>query len=396
MYTEFLSEIYRLNSNLYNETYKDQLEFLLDHTSDIVGSHVRAFRKMGLDASCIIVNANSLQKTWRKENEFNLLNSFELVYNQVKKYKPDVLFIYSREFLSHYWISQIRQSISQIKLIIGSHCAPYYEKNIKDFKNLDFMLTCTPGLNNDFKKYGIKSYLLYHGFDIDLNNRIKRVDCKDKLDIAFSGSLFLGGGFHNTRLKYIEGILDSGINMEVYANIEDKFRIFLKQMLFKTNKISKRIGVNGFLNKLSFFKDYSDFLETPVHNYSEKLMKKIKHPVFGLKMYELISRTKIIFNIHGDIANQYAGNVRLFEATGLGACLLTDNKINIGDLFVPGKEIVVYDGINDCIEKIKWLLDNDSKRIEIAKAGQERTLKTHTIEHRCNDLIDIIEKELKN
>ena len=45
-------------------------------------------------------------------------------------------------------------------------------------------------------------------------------------------------------------------------------------------------------------------------------MKITEPAVFGLDMYKLISKSKIILNIHGEIAGDYAGNVRLFEATG--------------------------------------------------------------------------------
>ena len=37
-----------------------------------------------------------------------------------------------------------------------------------------------------------------------------------------------------------------------------------------------------------------------------------------------------------------ATNMRLFEATGCGAMLITDAKQNLGDLFSVGVEIVAY------------------------------------------------------
>ena len=50
---------------------------------------------------------------------------------------------------------------------------------------------------------------------------------------------------------------------------------------------------------------------------------------------------------------------------------------------------------DECIEKIKWLLDHPKEREEIAKAGQKRVLKDHTFKIRANQLNEIILKELK-
>jgi spore maturation protein CgeB len=111
-------------------------------------------------------------------------------------------------------------------------------------------------------------------------------------------------------------------------------------------------------------------------------------------MYELFSHSKSVLNIHVGVAGDYAGNMRLFEVTGVGSCLLTDNKKNLPDLFIPGAEVVVYDNVNDCIDKIKWLSQNETERIKIAASGHQRTLTDHTVEKRCRQIIDIINSEL--
>jgi hypothetical protein len=42
-------------------------------------------------------------------------------------------------------------------------------------------------------------------------------------------------------------------------------------------------------------------------------------------MYRVLECSKIVINHHGDVA-PWANNLRLFEATGTGALLLTDWK----------------------------------------------------------------------
>ena len=133
-----------------------------------------------------------------------------------------------------------------------------------------------------------------------------------------------------------------------------------------------------------------------VKNYSPELKRSRIQPVYGLDMYRLLMNSRIVLNFHIGIAGKYAGNMRLFEATGTGSCLLTDNKSNIGDLFIPDKEVIVYDNPDDCIEKAKWLLNNEEERRTIALAGQKKTLRSHTVEQRCHQMLEIIENELKH
>ena len=81
----------------------------------------------------------------------------------------------------------------------------------------------------------------------------------------------------------------------------------------------------------------------------------------------------------------------MFEATGVGSCLISDHKNNNDEYFLPEKEIVVYKNKFDLMDKLDFYINNDKERQEIALAGQKRTLKDHTIDIRATELIDIIE-----
>ena len=84
----------------------------------------------------------------------------------------------------------------------------------------------------------------------------------------------------------------------------------------------------------------------------------------------------------------------MFEATGVGTCLITDTGCNMPDLFEPDKEVVTYANIEEAVEKSQYLLEHDQEREEIAAAGQERTLRDHTIQNRCELINDEIIKRL--
>jgi hypothetical protein len=113
--------------------------------------------------------------------------------------------------------------------------------------------------------------------------------------------------------------------------------------------------------------------------------------VYGLEMYDILSRSKITINCEADCSGEYASNMRLFESTGMGAMLITDWKKNLSDLFEIDKEIITYKTPEDCAEKVRYYIEHEEERAHIAEAGQRRTLKDHTFESRVKDIMKVIE-----
>jgi hypothetical protein len=113
---------------------------------------------------------------------------------------------------------------------------------------------------------------------------------------------------------------------------------------------------------------------------------------WGLGMYEVLARSKIVVNVHGEVAEGYAANMRLFEATGSGALLLTDGGSNLAELFEPGEEVVTYTDGDDLIAKLDRYLADDAERARVAAAGQARTLRDHTYRQRIGELAPLLEE----
>ena len=111
-------------------------------------------------------------------------------------------------------------------------------------------------------------------------------------------------------------------------------------------------------------------------------------------MFQQLANSKITFNNHINVSSHSASNMRLYEATGVGTCLLTDWKENLPEFFEPDTEIVTYRSVDECVEKVQWLLAHPQQREQIAKAGQARTLKDHTFAQRAIQLDEIIRKAL--
>ena len=84
--------------------------------------------------------------------------------------------------------------------------------------------------------------------------------------------------------------------------------------------------------------------------------------------------------------------MRLFEATGMGACLITDWKENLSELFEPGKEVVAYRSGEECLDLIRYYKARDDARERIAEAGHARCLRDHTYQQRMSDLAALLER----
>ena len=107
-------------------------------------------------------------------------------------------------------------------------------------------------------------------------------------------------------------------------------------------------------------------------------------------MFQVLRDSRISFNSHIDISPRSASNMRLFEATGVGSCLITDWKENLSDIFEPESEVVTYRSAEECVEKVRWLLDHPKEREQIAAQGQARTLKDHTFARRAELLDELL------
>jgi hypothetical protein len=116
---------------------------------------------------------------------------------------------------------------------------------------------------------------------------------------------------------------------------------------------------------------------------------------WGLDYYRLLLRSKIVLNRHGAISKQYSNNLRLFEATGCGALVLTEESHNLRDFFADD-EIVSYRSPSDAVEKINYYLAHDDERAAIAAKGQQRTLTDHTYANRLTKVSNVLHARLNS
>jgi hypothetical protein len=81
---------------------------------------------------------------------------------------------------------------------------------------------------------------------------------------------------------------------------------------------------------------------------------------------------------------------RIFEGMACGKMVLTDNlppETGLRDVFIDGEDIVYYDDMFDCIEKMNYYNEHEEERERIAYNGMKKVLANHTQIQRVDKLI---------
>jgi spore maturation protein CgeB len=86
--------------------------------------------------------------------------------------------------------------------------------------------------------------------------------------------------------------------------------------------------------------------------------------------------------------------MRLYEATGMGALLITDKKSNLNEIFEIDREVLAYSSPTEAKELVRWAAENPAEARSIAEAGNRRTLGNYTYESVLAQLEGILSKLL--
>ncbi|MCW2992407.1 MAG: glycosyl transferase group 1 family protein, partial [Solirubrobacterales bacterium] len=124
------------------------------------------------------------------------------------------------------------------------------------------------------------------------------------------------------------------------------------------------------------------------------ILARHRGEAWGLDMYRVLARSKVVINRHIEAAEGNANNMRLFEATGCGAALVTEAAPNLSALYAPGAEVATYADEAQLVATVRGLLGDDGRRVALAAAGQARTLRDHTYAHRIGELAEILGRHL--
>ncbi len=306
-----------------------------------------ALAKCGHKTQLIIANDVIAQTRWATETlgTMKLKKKSEWVreisLEQVNRFQPDVLHLGDPVAFD---MSFVRRLKVRPKWVIGWRAAP--TPDTVDWKGMDLMLSHLDSGVKFAWKHGVRdAQSFYPGFCQWIADAV--ADQTKDYDVVFCGQWTPD---HERRNKLIAKLAKASLGKEHPFN----FGLFL---------------------------ECADPTQFP-----EAVRKLNQGSRWGMAMYRALRSGRIALNAEIDMGRGSAGNMRFFEATGVGSCLLTEHHDNVGRYFQPDKEIVTFKGSDDCLAKLNDLLDNPEKIESIAKAGQRRCLTEHEVDTRMKAL----------
>ena len=81
-------------------------------------------------------------------------------------------------------------------------------------------------------------------------------------------------------------------------------------------------------------------------------------------------------------------NVRLFEAAGCGAAVLTDFRPTVPDLFAVGDEILVFHDFDSLVDQATRLLEETGLTSRLGDAAARRAHRDHTYDLRISEILE--------
>jgi hypothetical protein len=92
--------------------------------------------------------------------------------------------------------------------------------------------------------------------------------------------------------------------------------------------------------------------------------------LFGMDLYDALSRAKIVLNGAIDMAGNDRGNLRCFEAMGCGALMVSDQGV-YPDGMEDGRTLLTYADPEQALNVIEAALGDPVRRLEIAGRGAQ-------------------------
>jgi spore maturation protein CgeB len=114
----------------------------------------------------------------------------------------------------------------------------------------------------------------------------------------------------------------------------------------------------------------------------------LNRPLAFAQVHDVWNRTRVSFAPMGSSTDPKRLQVkgRVFEMGMSGTMMLSQRSPDIERFYEPGKEFIAYESIEDCAEKAKFYLRNESERSRIAEAYFRRTRAEHLWQHRFEKL----------
>jgi spore maturation protein CgeB len=360
-------------------------------TSDF---HVQAWRAMGFEA-WEVTWMPALIRRRGKELGMSLTSKdldIRVIHALILELQPDVVFVHDLFLIGR----RIRDAVRAVRprpKVVGWQVYPPYV--IEDFADVDLLLSSSPEIIARFNSTGTPAALWDHGFEPRMHTR----HSSDSPDIpfAFFGTLAWPGGPHARRYELVRMLmgatpLEAWVEPRMYEK-RPRERWIRAAASFGVVRMLKSLGIKQHvIEQIPKVRWAARWHTNPLRaDLAVHFPDRVHPAALGRAYLNLLGRTSIVLNTHEE-AGRDAMNMRDFEATGMGACLLTDETSRVVDYFDPGTEIITYKDPRDAVKKYRDLTKDPEHLAAVAEAGRRRTHRDHTYAARACEFISILER----
>ncbi|HLZ33036.1 MAG TPA: glycosyltransferase, partial [Nitrospira sp.] len=329
-YPGFLHWLYAQHPGLEYQSYKEQLHARTESLFGVADFYSTNLCDLGHEAEEIYANNQWMQEAWSREHSMTvykratviqqaagllrrapalatsapvrwlksyaqpLLRShlqrerkwfYEVLSAQIKTYKPDVLVNQDLVCIESQFLREIKP---HVRLIVGQIASPLPQG--EDLGVYDLVISSLPNYVQYFRQHGVSSELNRLAFEPRVLRKLPpKLSPAESYPVSFVGSL---SPDHRDRVQLLE-------------------------------LLCKRVDISVWGGSIAALPP-----EASIHH-------RHRGEAWGITMYDILQNSRMTVNHHINIAEGYANNMRLFESTGVGTLLITDQKVNLPDMFEP-------------------------------------------------------------
>jgi spore maturation protein CgeB len=367
---DLLQTHYARTPELDGAAYAAQHERLLARLYSWCDFIVTRVRERGGSGSVIVANDTRAQQQWARERGLRDAGRDAILLAQIREAQPDVLFFQDSYSFSAPLVREAKGLLPKGGLVSGySGLASVPPRAPGMIGELDVLAVAGWAIADQFPVRARSTIVMGHGFETSILDRVPGAG--PRIPASFIGGL--GTSLHGPRRELLETVA-TAVPLTLYSGtLRATPKAALRQ--FAAAVVRRQLGA------------HLKLLTSPLNRAAAP-------PVYGSDMYDVLRRTDISFNQQGGNVTFYVPNMRLFEVTGCGSCIVTDARPGIERLFEPDSEIVTYRSKEELAEKVAWLAAHPRERAGIAAAGQRRTLKDHPFHSRVDELLTEFESRL--
>ncbi|BDX07769.1 glycosyltransferase [Planctobacterium marinum] len=395
-YPEFIRSIYANNPELKSAPYSEQRDVIKEQEFHQYFGYEDHFRGMGVEAIDIVWDLESLQLQWAKEQGLSLDYDFltedkmqvimSILVEQLRRFKPDVLFVHNARLYEGGFWQYIKERVPSIRWITCTMGFPL--RNKMQAYGIDSFLCCVPSFMQEKYSGTVEKELFYYCYDARPQKTHKNIP------FSFFGSTGNCGTMHHrTRYEYLLG-LTYNADLKVYGKESSKIYTDNQRAVW-SDYLKELRNSSDSAKVLSICKEIADKKNPVVPPLAFFNHQAVRAGLFGKAYLDGLADSLVTFNIHTEHAYGDVGNMRMFEATGNGACMMVEHGRNIQHLFEPDTEVVTYRSIGEAVDKAQWLLQNPAKAKEIGAAGYLKTKTHHSFRSRAEQVIEHFNRVLQ-